>query len=117
MNPREKLTATVPFKASMCALVVVTVALIIIFEFKAHMFAISVPVMIFAASQMKSYYLSELYIKKRAVKIIHQELKEVRQLLWWWIIIDEYGDSIWVNYSSLSKENKAKLDAWLTPRH
>ena len=53
---------------------------------------------------------------ERTTKIIHKHLVEVKQLLWLRIITDQYGDSIWIAYGFIGKDNQQRLDEWLNQR-
>ena len=112
----EKLSAPIEFKALMVFVVIAACISVFTFEFQAISAPIIILVIFLAATQLEDYYLGNHFIKKRKEKIFHNDIEEVRKLLWWWIITDEYGDSMWVNYTTLKKQDKLKLSNWLKPR-
>jgi len=61
----------------------------------------------------EDYFLTEDYIQRRGTKLLYKELQDVRSLLYWYIITDEHGESIWVPYPFLEPEDKDTLDQWL----
>tara|TARA_R100000027_G_C2248156_1_gene93740 strand:+ start:2506 stop:2814 length:309 start_codon:yes stop_codon:yes gene_type:complete len=96
MKKLERLSAPLPFKALMVAIVIFTFISIFIFEQQAYSLPLIIFVSVLAVSQLEDYYLSDHFIKKRKERILYQDIKEVRKLLCWWIITDEYDDSMWI---------------------
>lgn len=67
----------------------------------------------FGSALFEDFYLTEEFIEKNQCKIIHSHLADVKQLLWWRIITDQYGDSVWISYSFIGKDNQQRLDDWI----
>ena len=109
----EKLSPTLAFKAAMYAAFLLAVLLVVLTQSGIYGLPIALAVAVLAFSQIENYYLTERYIKKRNSKILVDEIEDVRGFLWWWIIIDKYGDTIWVNQYSLTVQSKNRLSAWL----
>jgi uncharacterized membrane protein len=113
MKELEKLSASPKSKAVVVAITGVT--LILTYLFKDHWYAYSaVFVVAFAVSILfEHYHLNDRFIKRRKEKLLREDIVEVKQLFWFRIVTDKYGDSIWINYTPLRKEDKRKLNDWL----
>ena len=61
----------------------------------------------------ESYFLTSEYIQRGTKKLLYSELEDVRSLLYWYIITDHYGESIWIPWIFLEPEDRNILNKWL----
>jgi len=114
MKELEELSASSKSKA--VVVIFTSFTLILAYLFRGHWYAYSAVIVVaFAVSVLfENYHLHEIFIKRRKEKLLREDIVEVKQLLWFRILTDKYGDSIWINYTPLRNEDKKKLNDWLT---
>jgi hypothetical protein len=113
MKSLQRLSAPTSAKVIGALFIIIAISTIITLSPSILFFALIIPASIIGSALFEDYHISVNFIKNNRGKILLEDITELKKLLFWRIVTDKYGDSMWITYSFLKREDQAKLNQWL----